>query len=95
VTLVGTEVLEEHIAFIIRETRIGELETKLTVTRNRNRLIRNTMYSVLRLLLADKVPISASLVSFIMEGIHSSETSVLTRATAIFIDIEVKPSNLT
>jgi hypothetical protein len=34
VALVRTEVSEEHIAYIIRVTRIGELGTSLAVTSN-------------------------------------------------------------
>jgi hypothetical protein len=42
---VKTDVLEEHIASIIRVTRIGELRTTLAVTRNRSTLQRNTCSS--------------------------------------------------
>jgi hypothetical protein len=35
---VGTDVLEQHTASIIRVTRIGELGTTLTVTNNRSTL---------------------------------------------------------
>jgi hypothetical protein len=38
VALVGTDVSEEHIATIIRMTRIGELGTTLAVTSNRRTL---------------------------------------------------------
>jgi demethoxyubiquinone hydroxylase (CLK1/Coq7/Cat5 family) len=37
-----TEVSEEHIASIIRVTRIGELGTKLAVTSNQSTLQKNT-----------------------------------------------------
>jgi hypothetical protein len=43
VVLEGTEVSEERIAAIIRETRIGELGTRLVVTRKRSMLGRNAM----------------------------------------------------
>jgi hypothetical protein len=38
VALVRTDVSEERSAFIIRETRIGELGTTLVITRNRRTL---------------------------------------------------------
>jgi hypothetical protein len=44
---VRTNVLEEYITTIIRETRIGELG-KLAVTNNRSKLQRNTMWVTLR-----------------------------------------------
>jgi hypothetical protein len=37
-TLVETDVFDESIASIIRETRLGELETTLAVTSNRRTL---------------------------------------------------------
>jgi hypothetical protein len=68
-TSVRIDVSEEHIVFIITVNRIGELETTIAV-------------GMLRLLvtanIAPSVPI---LVSLMMEAIHSSETSVFTRAT--------------
>jgi hypothetical protein len=36
VAIIGADVLEEHIASIIRVTRIGELETTLAVINNRS-----------------------------------------------------------
>jgi hypothetical protein len=42
-TLIRTDVSEEHIASIIRISRIGELATTLTETSNRRTLRRNTM----------------------------------------------------
>jgi hypothetical protein len=45
VALVRNDVSEEHIASIIKVTRIGELGTPLTVTRNRRMLRRNTINS--------------------------------------------------
>jgi demethoxyubiquinone hydroxylase (CLK1/Coq7/Cat5 family) len=44
VALVKTDVSEEHIASIIRVTRIGELGTTLVVTSNRRTLRRNTTW---------------------------------------------------
>jgi hypothetical protein len=85
VALVITDVSEESIAsiIIIRVTRIGELGTTLTVTSNRN-IVHYVVFrrSVLRLLVTvNVVPSSPTLVTLVMEAIHSSETSVLTRAT--------------
>jgi hypothetical protein len=60
-----------HIAAIIRVTRIGEIETSLAVTSSVRRL----------LVTASDVPISPILVTLMKEGLRSSETSVLTRAT--------------
>jgi hypothetical protein len=64
VALVRADVSEEHIASIIRVTRIGELGT--------------TLASMLRFLVTAKVPGSTILVTLMMEAIHSSETLVLT-----------------
>jgi hypothetical protein len=61
---------------IIRVTRIGVLGTTLAVTSNRSRLRKNTM-----LLVTANVPSSPILVTLMLKAIHSSETSVLTRAT--------------
>jgi hypothetical protein len=73
VTRVRTDVLEEHITFFTRVTRISELGTMLALTGN---------HSVLRLVVTAKVvpssPIPATLMT---EVICSSDTSVLTRAT--------------
>jgi hypothetical protein len=71
---VRTDVSEELGASIIRVTRIGELGT-LAVTSNR-RILR----SMRRLLVTANVPSSPNLVTLMMEGLSSSETSVLTRA---------------
>jgi hypothetical protein len=66
---VGTDVLEKHIASIMSVTKIGELYIVF-------------LRSVLLLLVtANVVPSSQTLVTVILEAIHSSETSVLTRAT--------------
>jgi hypothetical protein len=74
VALVRTDVSEERSASIIRVTRIGELETTLAVTSN--------WYTLRRLLVtANVVPNSPILVTLMMEALHSSETSLLTRAT--------------
>jgi hypothetical protein len=47
VALVKTDVSEDRSASIIRVTRIGELETTLTVTNSRSMLQKNTIYIVL------------------------------------------------
>jgi hypothetical protein len=52
VDILRTDVSEERRGSIIRVTRIGELGTTLAVTSNRRTLRRNTMCSVLRLLVA-------------------------------------------
>jgi hypothetical protein len=72
VALVKIDVSEESIASIIRVTSIGDLETTLAVTSNR---------SMQRVLVANVVPSSPILVTMMIEAIHSSEPSVLTRAT--------------
>jgi hypothetical protein len=77
VQFVRTDVSEEPIASIIRLTRNGELGTTLAVTS----IV--FLRSVLRLLVAaNVVPRSPILVSLITEGLRSSKTSVLTRATS-------------
>jgi hypothetical protein len=69
VAFVGTVVSEECLASIIRMTRISELGTMLAV-------------SMLQILITGNVvPSSPTLVTPMMEKLHSSETSVLTRAT--------------
>jgi exopolyphosphatase/pppGpp-phosphohydrolase len=79
VALVITDVSEELSASFIRVTRIGELGTKLAVTRNRRTLRRNNKgVSVAR---ASVVPSSPILVTLIQEALNSSETSVHRRAT--------------
>jgi hypothetical protein len=70
VALVRIDVLEERSASFIRVTRIGKLGSTLIFLR-----------SVLRLLVTTEVPSSSIVATLIMEAIHSSETSVLTRAT--------------
>jgi hypothetical protein len=75
-----TDVSEELSASFIRVTRIGALETTLTVTSNRRTLRKNT--SVRRLLVTASVVYSPPiLVTLIMEALCSSETSVLARVT--------------
>jgi hypothetical protein len=72
---VRSDISEERIATIIRVTRIDELGTTLAATR-----------SVLRLLVtADGVSSSPILVTLTMEEMHSSETSLRTRATRLNI----------
>jgi outer membrane lipopolysaccharide assembly protein LptE/RlpB len=63
VTLVRIEVTGEHIASIIRVTRISELETTLAVTAT---------------VIAKVFPSSPILVTLMMKVISSSETSILT-----------------
>jgi hypothetical protein len=76
VSLVRTDVSEKRIASIISLTIIGELVTTLAV----EELV--FLLSVLLLLVtANVVPSSPFLVTLMMEAMHSSETSVLTRAT--------------
>jgi hypothetical protein len=70
VALVRTNVSEEHSTSIIRLTRIGELGTTLAVSSNVRMLRRSIMYIAY-----------AILVTLMTEAIHSSERSVLTRAT--------------
>jgi hypothetical protein len=66
VALVRTKVLEEHTSSIIRVTRISIV----------------FLCSMLQLVVtANVVPSSQILVALMMEAIHSSEMSVLTRAT--------------
>jgi hypothetical protein len=67
VDLVRTDASEEHITYISRLTRIGELGTTFAVTR--------------LLVTANAVPSLPIHFTLIMEVIRSSETSILTRAT--------------
>jgi hypothetical protein len=69
--LVRTDVSEEHSASIIRVTKISELGTTLAVTISMRHLT----------VTANVVPSSSILVTLMTEGLLSSETSVLTRAT--------------
>jgi hypothetical protein len=93
VALVRTDISEERIAFIIRITRIGE-PRMLRVASNRhaekkyNTILYYTKLhtvifcSVLQLLITANIVLSLpSLVILMMKAIHSSEMSVLTRAT--------------
>jgi hypothetical protein len=77
VAFVRTDILEERSSSIIKVTRIGELATLLAVTSNLRMLIR----SVHRLLVIANVPSSPIVVTLMMEELHPSETSVLTRVT--------------
>jgi hypothetical protein len=80
--LVRTDVSGELSASFIKMTRIGELGTTLSVTSNRRTLRKNTKCSVRRLLVTVNVaPSSPILVILMKEGLSSSETSALTRAT--------------
>jgi hypothetical protein len=72
VALVRTDVSEEGSASIIRVTTIGELGT-LAVTSNR--------CIVRRLPVTANVPSSPIIVTLMMVGLSSPETSVLIRAT--------------
>jgi hypothetical protein len=72
VALVRTDVSEELSASVIRVTRIGELETTLTVTNNRCTLRKNTKHQLL--VTANVVPCSPILVTLMMEAPPSSET---------------------
>jgi hypothetical protein len=74
VGLVRTDISEELSASIIRVTRIDVLGRTLAVTGNRRMLRRNTNHSLV-------VPGSPIVVTLMMEALHSSEKSVLTRAT--------------
>jgi hypothetical protein len=81
VTLVRTDVSEEHSASFIRVTRIGELGTTLAVTNSRSHSAKKYQ-DVRRLILTASVfPSSSILVTLMEEALSSSETSVLTRAT--------------
>jgi hypothetical protein len=73
VALVRTDVSEERSTSIIRVTRTVEPGT-LAATSNRHTMC-------LLLVAANAVPSSPILVTLMMEGLRSSETSVLTRAT--------------
>jgi hypothetical protein len=93
VALVRSDILEEHIASIIRVTIIGELGM-LAVTSNQSTLQRNSnvcmyvvfLHSMLQLLVTpNRVPSTPILVTLMMEAIRSSETSALTRATRCII----------
>jgi hypothetical protein len=61
--------------FQLQGEKIGELGTTLAVTRKRNMLPSNTMF----LVTADDVPSLLILVTFLVEAIHSFETSILAR----------------
>jgi hypothetical protein len=78
--LVRTVVSEELSASFIRVTRIGELGTTLAVTSKQYQVV--FLRSLRRLLVKTSVvPSSPILDTLVKEAIHSSETSVLSRAT--------------
>jgi hypothetical protein len=86
VALVRTDISEEPSASIIGMTRIGELGTTLALTSTdaccEEILCEHIVFlqSVRWLLVTAYVP-SSPIVTLMMEALHSSETSVLTRAT--------------
>jgi hypothetical protein len=79
VALVRIDVSGECIPSIVRVTGISYLGKTLAVISNRSTLRRNTT-SLPLLGTAKVVPSSPILVTLMIEAIHSSETSVLTRA---------------
>jgi hypothetical protein len=81
VPLVRTDVSEEPSSSIISVTRIGELLTTLAVTNNRLTLDFDFLRSMRRLLVTANVSSPPISVTLMMEGLSSSETPVLTRAT--------------
>jgi hypothetical protein len=70
VALVGTDVSEERIAYIMRMTTIGELGTAMLF-----------LHSLRRLQVTANVVLSSVIFVTLMVEILSSETSVLARAT--------------
>jgi hypothetical protein len=67
-------------------TGISERGTMLAVTTNRtNQRRNNCLHSVLRFLVTANVPSSPILVKLMIQAIHPSETSVLTRVTRLNI----------
>jgi hypothetical protein len=79
VALVITDVLEECSASIIRVTSICELGTMLAGISNRLPVLLCSMCQ--SLVPANVVPISLILVTLVMNALHSSEMSVIIRAT--------------
>jgi hypothetical protein len=77
VSLVRTDMSEEHSASFIRVTRIGELGTTLAVTSNLV-FLRSVRLLVVT---ASVVPSLLILVTLMEEALSSSEMSVLTRTT--------------
>jgi hypothetical protein len=77
--LVRTDVSEEFIASIMKETKIGELGTTLAV----ELVLFRSMFRLL--VTANIVRSSLTLATMMLEVIRSSETSVLTRATRCHI----------
>jgi hypothetical protein len=93
VTLVRTDVTEEHIASIITVTKIDELGTTLAVTSNRITLI--FLRSMRQLLVtANVVPSTPIYVTLMMKAIRSSETSAHTRVSRRNIPEEGIPQNI-
>jgi hypothetical protein len=88
VALVRTDVSEKLSASFIKVTRIGEVGT-LAVTGNRRTL--RLLRSVRRLPVTANVPSSRILFTLMVEGIRSSETSVLKRATLMLSLVFVVP----
>jgi hypothetical protein len=72
VDFVSTAVSEEHIATIIRVTRIDEVGTALAVHNNRSMLQRNA---------TDSVAPSSSILVTLMMTIFSTKMSVFIKAT--------------
>jgi UDP-N-acetylglucosamine 2-epimerase len=83
VTLVRTEVSEERIASMFRVERIGEEITMLAATYNLRTSRRKTDHIRKEAIESTAIIVPGSLFLFtlMMEAIHSSETSVLTRTT--------------
>jgi hypothetical protein len=79
VALVRTNVSEELSASFIRVTRIIERGTTLAVTYNRRMVFLRSVRWLL--FTASFVPSSPILFTLMKDGLGSSETSVLTRAT--------------
>jgi hypothetical protein len=77
--LVGTDVLEDCSASIMRKKRISELGTMLAETSNLRKLGRKRSMSQL-LAMANVVPSSLIHVTLMIEALGSSKMSVLTRA---------------
>jgi hypothetical protein len=79
--LVRTDVSEEHIASIIKVTRIDMIGTRLAVTSNRSMLRRKYVLLLLLTLFLHHWFLSP----LMMEAVHSSKMSVLTRNTCRYV----------